>query len=54
MAADEKHPHVRVVCGESWFSKVVEKEGDASAEVIIEHVRETGYKLTTEPAEHSE
>lgn len=54
MSTDEQYRHVRVVCEECPFSKVVEKVGDTPAEVISEHGRETGHKLTTEPVEQRE
>jgi len=37
---------VHIVCIECTFSKVVTREGQKSAEVIMEHGRETGHKLT--------
>lgn len=40
--------NVRIVCTECAFSKLVTKEGETAAEVIIEHGRETGHKLTAE------
>ncbi len=38
--------NVRIVCTECTFSKLVTKEGQKSAEVIVEHGRETGHRLT--------
>lgn len=38
----------RIVCTECAFSKLVTKEGQKSSEVIIEHGRKTGHKLTAE------
>lgn len=42
---------IRVVCLECQFSAVVEKGDMKPAEVIVEHGRETGHKLTTEDVE---
>ena len=42
---------VRVVCRECPFSKVVDSDGEASSQTIIEHGRETGHTLFTETVE---
>lgn len=39
---------VHIVCTVCNFSKLVTEEGNKSSEVIIEHGRETGHKLTAE------
>ncbi|QLD85862.1 hypothetical protein HWV23_09035 [Natronomonas halophila] len=48
MSTQERSQHVRVVCGDCYYSETVEKEGQTPAEKIIEHGRETGHKLTIE------
>lgn len=49
MTADQEQRTVRVTCTECSFEKVVEKGDGRPAEVIVEHGRKTGHKLTTEP-----
>ena len=51
MTADEERGAIQVVCRECTFSKVVETGDERPAEVIVEHGRETGHKLTTEEIE---
>lgn len=49
MAEEEQlRQQIQVVCTECPFSRVVDRDGDESARVIIEHGRENGHKLTTE------
>lgn len=47
----EKAGKVKVLCKECSFSKTVANEGERPGEVIIEHGRETGHKLTSEKVE---
>jgi hypothetical protein len=54
MAPEQSSEKVRIVCVECSFSKVVTTEGDKSAEVIREHGRETGHKLTAEQLDRVE
>lgn len=51
MTTNEGIQHVRVVCVECSFSKVVERTGQTPASVIVDHGRSTGHKLTTEPVD---
>ncbi|WP_226039261.1 hypothetical protein [Natrinema sp. DC36] len=48
MAPEQNVRSVRIVCDECNFSKEVTKNGEKSAEVIREHGRETGHKLSVE------
>ena len=48
MSEPQRRQQVQVVCLECHFSEVVEKSGGQPANVIIEHGRDTGHKLTTE------
>lgn len=48
MAEQQQSPTVRIVCTDCFFSKLVTRDGERAAEVILEHGRETGHKLTPE------
>ena len=48
MSEEQRRPHVEVVCLECHFSEIVEKRCGRPANLIIEHGRDTGHKLTTE------
>jgi|GEM_PF-743551 hypothetical protein len=48
MAPEQDVRTVRIVCDECNFSTEVTKDGEKSAEVIREHGRETGHKLSVE------
>lgn len=51
MSEQRQPEQVRIVCTDCYFSKLVTTDGERSAEVIIEHGRETGHKLTSEEPE---
>lgn len=51
MTTTEEREAIQVVCTECAFSKVVEKGDEKPAEVIVEHGRKTGHKLSTETIE---
>lgn len=53
MPTGEAQPAIRVVCTECLFESIVEKDGERPAEVIVDHGRETGHKLTTEELRES-
>lgn len=48
MPSDQSQEQIRVVCTECHFSQVVEKEGEKSAQTIIDHGKETGHTVITE------
>lgn len=54
MTQENESRRLRIVCTECAFSTVVEKDGDKPATVIVEHGRDTGHKLRTEPAIRAE
>lgn len=43
--------HLEVTCLDCHYTEVVERDGGRAAELIVEHGRETGHKLTTEAVE---
>ena len=51
MSTGESRQVVRVVCRDCPFSTVVDEGGEEPAAVIVEHGRETGHKLSTEPVD---
>ena len=53
MTTEQDRPKVRVVCKDCYFEKVVRNVNGKPAEVIVDHGREAGHKLTTEKLERA-
>lgn len=51
MKTAEYSPQLRVSCTDCHYSEVVDRAGGKAADLIVEHGRETGHKLTTEGVE---